>query len=501
MSVKIPYSLMYPLAKFIKTHTGLNFPPRQWKELEKRITAASGQFGFEDVESCINWLLSSDVTREQIDVLARSLTIGETYFFRDKKSWDFIEHHVLHEFIQSYEKRRRRLRIWVAGCSTGEESYTIAILLHRLIQDLKDWNITILATDINTQALQKAEAGVYPEWSFRETPAWIKDRYFLETGEGCYQIIPSIKEMVSFSYLNLADDDFPSLSSNTNGMDIIFCRNVLMYFHNKTAMGIIHHFTRCLAEHGILLVSGAELHLVSSSFLARMNYNGASFYRKYSSRKDRDRNESRQLTVKEPPFNEKPVIPFKKSPVHVEKHLKQPIVKKIQKGCSFEEAEKLYRSGSFSESADMLKILSDKVKAGNPSYGKSCSLLARNLANLGRLNEALQWSEKAGTEEKSNPTYHYLQALIHMELGQNGEAAAALMRTLYLNHNSALAHYTFGNLLRTEGKTLESRKQFRNAFEILSKRPSEEVLNEMEGLTAGRLVEIVSAVMSEESTL
>src|SRR3972149_7870675 len=123
---------------------------------------ASGNFGFDDSEAFIQWLRSSSPDRKHIEVLASHLTVGETYFFRDNDVYKALEDRILPELITSRHTGEKRLRIWSAGCSTGEEAYSIAILLTRMMADLKDWNITILATDINPGALKKASEGAAP---------------------------------------------------------------------------------------------------------------------------------------------------------------------------------------------------------------------------------------------------------------------------------------------------------------------------------------------------
>lgn len=229
----------------------------RWHDLERRLGSAAREFGFKDIEACIQWLMSAPLTKSQIEILASYLTVGETYFFREKKSFEILEEQILPELIHS-RQAERRLRIWSAGCCTGEEPYSLAILLSKMIFDLKDWNITILATDINPRFLQKATEGVYSEWSFRGTPPWIKEKYFKRTQKGHFEILPPIKEMVMFSHLNLAEDTYPSFLNNTNGLDIIFCRNVLMYFTPECVKKVIKNLYCSLMEGGWLIVSPSE---------------------------------------------------------------------------------------------------------------------------------------------------------------------------------------------------------------------------------------------------
>ena len=170
--------LLAGVSEFVALRIGLHFPPERWRDIERGITAAASELGFPDVESCARALLSAPLTQAQLEVLASHLTVGETYFFREKKSFEALEEHILPELLRARRGAEQRLRIWSAGCCTGEEPYSVAMLLDRLIPDAEAWNVTILATDINPRFLRKAAEGVYGEWSFRDAPGWIRERYF-----------------------------------------------------------------------------------------------------------------------------------------------------------------------------------------------------------------------------------------------------------------------------------------------------------------------------------
>src|SRR5450759_2678197 len=144
MRPTFPSSLLSQLSEFVATQTGLYFPQERWGDLEGGIAAAAPDFNFSDRESCARWLLSAPLTRHMNEVLASHLSVGDTYFFREKQSLEIFEEHILPRLLQSRSKNGRCLSIWSAGCSTGEEAYTIAVLLDRIIPDLKDWDITIL---------------------------------------------------------------------------------------------------------------------------------------------------------------------------------------------------------------------------------------------------------------------------------------------------------------------------------------------------------------------
>ena len=237
----LPDAVLSAVSEFMGTQLGLYFPRERWGDLERGISAAARDFEFPDTQACVRWLVSSPLTRNHVEVLASHLTIGETYFFREQRSLEVLEQKILPELLRARGEGERRLRVWSAGCSTGEEAYSIAMLLDRLIPDPQAWNVTILATDINARSLSKAAAGVYGEWSFRGAPEWIKSRYFKPLDKVRFELQPRIRSRVTFVHLNLADDIYPSLLNNTNAMDVILCRNVLMYFTSHQVRKVIRN--------------------------------------------------------------------------------------------------------------------------------------------------------------------------------------------------------------------------------------------------------------------
>ncbi len=127
------------------------------------------------------------------------------------------------------------------GLQDGEASLSDH-LLSRIIPDLEDWKISILATDLNTRSLYRASEGIYTDWSFRDTPPWVKSKYFKAAPGGRWAINPAIKKMVTFAYLNLIEDVYLSLLNSTNALDVILCRNVLMYLTPEAMKKVIHQF-------------------------------------------------------------------------------------------------------------------------------------------------------------------------------------------------------------------------------------------------------------------
>lgn len=196
------------LSELIAEAMALHFPRERWSELQHRIARAAEEFGFADTAACVAWLVSAPLGRQQVEVLARHLTVGETYFFRENKTLEVFAKTLLPELIRTRRRQGRHLRLWSAACCSGEEAYSLAILLRENLPEIAAWDVKILATDINTGFLEEAAAGSYSARACRHVPDELKERYFTRTADGGYAVIPSIRKMVTFARLNLATDDF-----------------------------------------------------------------------------------------------------------------------------------------------------------------------------------------------------------------------------------------------------------------------------------------------------
>lgn len=494
------------LSDFVAAQMGLHFPRQCWRDLERRISSAARELDFKDTESCIDWFLSASLTRSQVESLASHLTVGETYFFRERKSLEILEDHILPALIHSRRQTDRRLRIWSAGCATGEEPYSIAIVLSKVVSDLQDWNITILATDINPRFLQKASAGVYGGWSFRDTPPWVREGYFKRTNAGRLEILPQIKKMVMFSYLNLAEDAYPSLWNHTNAMDVIFCRNVLMYFAPEKATKVVQNLYRSLVEGGWLIVGPVEVsHSLFSQFVT-CNFPGAILYRKHDHRPHGadvfpfllDQESTPSL----PPLpalmaEPAPEVSLLSNPGELPGPAAEEPKMVAEQPTPYREALSLYEQGQYVRAAEKLMA----ALSENPTAAGAMALLARVYANQGRLVEARAWCEKAIAAAKLNAGHHYLLALILQEQGAWEEAKCELRRAVYLDQDFALAHVALGNLNQRQGEVRKSRKHFENALSLLRRHGHEDPLPESEGITAGRLAEILGSMSRSEKFL
>ncbi len=494
-------ALLEKLSDFVTGRLGLCFPKERKSDLERGTVSAARQFGYEDPESFVHEILSPSVRREPIDTLASFLTVGESYFFRDEKAFEVLEKQILPEWIDSRRNQKRRLRIWSAGCATGEEPYSIAILLSRMIPNLKDWDISVRATDINLRFLQKAAQGTYTQWSFRNVPAGIKEVYFKKTQEGRYRILPHIRKMVDFSVHNLAEDNYPSFWNGTIGMDLIFCRNVIMYFADRFQKKVIRNLYDCLAEGGCLVVGPTE---IPHAFIADdvpAALSGAAIFRKESSKAQRPIGFTAEEMRSLPFYNEvsrleAPEIADTGFPQETGALAEIEIAVPMSPGESgMKEALSLCSLGSYTEAEK--KIF--EVLSLNPQDPKAMGLLSKVLANQGKLKEALGWCEKVITVDKLNPESHYLLGAILQEEGRIEEAVLSLKKSLYLDPGFVPAHFALGNLFIRQGRQQDSKRHFRNVLALLEGRRQDELVAGSEGMSVGKLIEMTRSIVPEET--
>lgn len=463
------------LSDLIGRWTGLHFPEDRYAELERGIARAAEDFGHRDADAFANLMMASELTTDQIKTLAWHLTIGETYFLRGKSTFEVLEKDILPDILMARRGKEQQLRIWSAGCSGGEEAYSLAITASRLLPDVSAWNTTILATDINTRALNKAQGGVYGNWSFRDAPAWLREQFFTAAANGDWEIRQQIKRMVTFSYLNLNLDPYPSLATNTNAMDIIFCRNVIMYFSPEVMRRVIDNLHGALREGGYLFVAPSEASQELFPQFVRQSLRGEIFFKKDAAALAEQ--EARKLAPR------------------ASAAMSGRIAAKAKPAAP---PRKLVAVPRPSAPALKQRPAAAKAAAKTPADAGALAAGARAAANLGRLSEALEQVERAIAADKIEAAYHYLYATILEELAQPEDAVKALTSALFLDPDFALAHFLNGNIARRSGRAAEARRHFEKTLVALETRPAEEVLPESEGMTAGKLAEIVKSLLEME---
>lgn len=213
--------------------------------------------------------------QSEMIALLNEITVGETCFFRNQRQLDAVRQIILPKLMEAEARLpHRRLRIWSAGCSTGEEPYTLSMVIQDELHSLTDWSLEILATDLNEHSLTVARNATYGSYSTRHVTSEYQQKYFISVGDQL-QVHRSARERVTFSRLNLSDNVGMPL---IKGMDLIFCCNVLIYFDLASKRRVIEHFYQSLLPHGYLFLGQTEsLYGVSDQFRL-VHFPGATAY-------------------------------------------------------------------------------------------------------------------------------------------------------------------------------------------------------------------------------
>jgi chemotaxis protein methyltransferase CheR len=251
--------LILSFTRLITKHTGIEIREREQAALSEKIFLRMKALKLDIPENYYQLLNSSTSnSHEEWKRLVILITNIESFFFRDTDQFALLRDRILPELIQR-NQNNRTLRICSAGCSSGEEPYSLAILLKELLPEPEQWNLTILGIDINQEALQKAQTGIYRPWSFRRVDVDIIKRYFRVTNNH-YHLNPSIMQMVKFQNLNLLENFSNQSNLELREFDLILCRNVFIYFESSAIEKVLNQFYNALQPLGYLITGHAELY-------------------------------------------------------------------------------------------------------------------------------------------------------------------------------------------------------------------------------------------------
>ncbi|MCX8069055.1 MAG: protein-glutamate O-methyltransferase CheR [Thermodesulfovibrionales bacterium] len=243
------------IADIIYKKAGIRFEAKKEYFLTKRIAKRMQELGIETPIEYIRLLRFADTNGTEMQNLINLLTVNETYFFRDFPQLQAFAEHCLYDVCQrKLAQGDNTLKIWSAGCSTGEEPYTLSIILHEMLDDLTNWKVQIDATDIDEVVLQRASEGVYERRSVKDVPPEYLQQYFVSFADK-YLVKDKVKSIVRLEHLNLSDS---IALRKKRGYDFIFCRNVLIYFDDASRKKVVDHFYIALNKGGYIFLSSSE---------------------------------------------------------------------------------------------------------------------------------------------------------------------------------------------------------------------------------------------------
>ncbi len=490
-------------AELIEKRLGLQYGSSSLPELEAILTARMRALKCRSFDSYLTCLGSDLSMHNELRELAVKLTIGETYFFRSPEQLSVFSEVALPRLTRS--DRARPIRILSAGCSTGEEPYTLAMTLRELGPSAPA-EVSILAVDINPEALTKARRGSYSAWAMRATPPECVEKYF-RSERSQFVLDESVLAMVQFEERSIAHEDCQFWQPNR--FDIVFCRNVIMYLSARVVGEVIARFARALAPDGFLFLSHAEpLRGISQSFHVE-HAQGAFYYVlgnpseppaslrpgawPVSPRKDtlrqlmpsvsRDRltasvlsTSSSRATSARPSFAEP-------APTSLE------TASLTEKGASLSLGAALMKAEQYDEALATLEALAlaDRL---DPDV---LLLTAIIQVERGKLDQAATLCSSLLALDGLNAAAHYLTALCHEHGGRRAAAIDSYRVGVYLDSAFAMPHLRLGLMFRREGDLPGARRELQNASMLLAQEDPARVLLFGGGFSRSTLIDLCAS--------
>ncbi|MEO0768164.1 MAG: CheR family methyltransferase [Cyanobacteria bacterium J06649_4] len=394
------------------------------------------------------------------------LTNSESYFFRDRGQISVLKHHILPELIMR-KFAEKKLVICSAGCSRGEEPYSLAILLSELIPNIEEWEITVLGLDINAESIAYAEAGRYRQWSLRGVSPQQRSLYFRQQKQH-YCIAPKFHSMVTFHPLNLVSDPFPN---DMNGVDLILCRNVFIYFDAAAIATVINKFYQALQPQGYLLTGHAELYGQDMQPFQIRSFPGSLIFQRPAA--------DAQKTML--PMAKGATSSLDKTAV-ASQDIAEDALKESAVKTEHTRAENFLHQAYLAFHNQNFELATRQLEAAlakQPQHPEALCLLAKVHFTAGQFrlatNACNRALEKFSSIEQTNKEHlepHYILAKIAIEQGEFSVAKRILRKIIYLDPNAIAAHLELSQLYQQTGNLKKSDRLRQLAFELFRQQRS-----------------------------
>ena len=492
---------------YIARRGGLYFKDHDLKNIEDVVIDRVKALGNTSVSDYYHYLTMSEKKEDELRELLNLLTINHTYFFRNEPHFKALKENVLPGIIKrclssvncetldllkgANDKTRPTIRIWSAGCSTGQEPYSVAILLKELIDDMSQWDVHILATDVSEQALSVARTGIYNDSSMRHVPEEYVEKYFdkiepsfeqnnpnISQTSVKYEIRSEIKDMVTFAYFNLMEESFPS------GFDIILCRNVVIYFDFETTFKVMDKMYSSLLGNGYLFIGYSEsLQLMYGRF-KMVCLDDAICYSK--------------LRVREVPAQEKLAVSNDALDKALEEMSRKQAIAELEAEFKDrpEDADRiesiLAEAIKFSHLKDYekaLELTDAAIKINSKVIDPYC-FAAEILLNQGRTEDAKERLKDALSINSLFAPAYYLLGCAYMEENNMDRAQESLKKAMFIEKDFLLAHFYMANLYRDQRSVEHAIREYRNTLKTLSGRSPGDIIAYSGGFSAVTLTSV-----------
>lgn len=502
--------------ELLLSRSGLHYPERKRADLLHGLQMAQRVLGAADLAALYDTIIEDS---KAWDLLIEHLTIGETYFFRNGPQFEALRNEIIPELLVR-RSSIRSIRCWSAGCATGEEPYSLAITLNALLPD-DQWQYSILATDLNRAFLARAREAVYGSWSFRETTDEQRARFFTED-QGRWRLLSEIRRRVLFARLNLAEPCYPSVTTNTSALDIILCRNVLIYFDETTTRQVIERLYAALSPGGWLIVGHAEPDAELFARFETHNMPGTVIYRKpldapmFAS----DPGNSIVSTAPNPMLPARPrQSPYRPQTAPLRERLtsqtaplrERPQTAPLRERPGTAPLRERPQTGPLREPptpAARWALITVRLASGNrigleplihdllrdaPEHAEGLAALGRICADRGDWAEARGYCEQALRHDQLCAAAHYTLAQVQEYLGELEAALASYRRTSYLDYRFVAGIIGMANVWRQLGELSAARRAYRNALKLLQGLEPASYVDGFDHTTAAELIPVITS--------
>ena len=467
---------------FFSEKCGLHFDRRNRKTLERGIQRRMRVVAAPSVAAYLACLQNFPEKRQEFKKLVALLTIGETSFFRFEPHFAALIAQVIPELIKR-NQTSRRLRIWSAGCSTGEEAYSLAITLLQHFPQLADWDITILGTDISHQSLAAARQGNFQERTLRNVPPGLLTEWFHKDTKG-WTVADRLRLLTRFAFLNLKSETYPDPKNGTTECDLIFCRNVMIYFRPETVRAVASRLRRALRPGGYLFLGHAET--LGAGFLDFTRHqHGGTYYR--AGGEDEMGRAAQGNAAQDENENKPRFILFEK--IDKNSQFLPSVTEKIKEKSGIILADKVNNKTSSQKSA---ASITPPIKTTNQLLDQGFSL-----ADQGRLDEAFSLCQQILQTDDLSCRAYFLRGLIHDQLGQSLAAIKDFQRVILLDLKAVMAHYHLAHVYRRIGGKAEALRSLQTTMRLLMKREKGEAIPDAKDWTVTGLLERCGAELKQ----
>jgi chemotaxis protein methyltransferase CheR len=440
------------VATLLREAAGLSFDNSRSESIAYSVGERMRATQCGDVSSYLHRLTAADDDERQ--ALLDEVTIPETHFFRNPPQIRALRKHVLPELLRQ-ASTTKRLRIWSAGCSTGEEPYTIAMLIRELLPASAGWDVRIIATDISTRALAAAREARYGERAFVMTDPVDQHRFFyLDADSGHFVVRDELRELVEFRHHNLVTEAPPF---GRGELDLVLCRNVTIYFDRATTKNLMTRRHGCLRDGGYLFLGHAETLWQVCDEFSLVSLGDAFVYRRGTADDNRRAVLPDRRTEDEP----RPTrADRRRGPLD---RRGEPVLRPA-----------LQRSAPVDEPA-VLPVEPDPM------------LAVRTAVASGDYDEAADLAAEVTTASPLRSEAHYLHGLALTNLGRHAEALVVLRKAVYLDPLDGFAHFLLAGALERSGEPVAAGRSYRAAATTLGTRPLDSVAPELGGRSVAEL--------------